>query len=265
VLAVRYIRDALLDVSLGLWRYDVWLLLGWSEIRQRYRRSTIGPFWLTLSMAVAVCGMGPLYRILFNQDNSSYIPYLSIGLVLWALISTVIIETSGGFIASEAYIKEFDLPLSLHIIRVVWRNLIILCHNIVVVLAVLLIYPQGIGWSLLFMPVAVFMIAINLIGLGLFLGVLCARFRDGPQLVSSFLQIGFFLTPVMWRPEMLGDKAWLLNLNPFYFFIESVRAPLLGKEVGQDVLMGVIASSFITTTLGMLVFGKYRYRIAYWL
>lgn len=112
--------------------YEVWALLGWSEIKQRYRRSTLGPFWITLSTAITIAVMGPLYGRLFGQQESGYVAFLAVGMVMWAFISGLITETSSGFVAAEGYIKEFNLPLSLHIFRVVWRGFNIFLHNALV-------------------------------------------------------------------------------------------------------------------------------------
>lgn len=262
---VQYIRDAISDVVAGMRHHEIWVMLGWAEIRQRYRRSTLGPFWLTLSMAVTIGGMGPLYGRLFNQDISSYIAFLAVGLVVWALISGIILEASAGFVAAEGFIKEFNLPLSVYILRVVWRNFIVFAHNFVVVVVVLIVFTPPLGWSLAMLPVSLFFIAINGLSIGLLLGILCTRFRDIQQIVQSVVTVVFFLTPVMWRPEMLGTRAWVMNFNPAYFFIESVRAPLLGTPIGANVWLGLAITTVILGVLAMTLYGKYRYKIAYWL
>jgi hypothetical protein len=67
------------------------------------------------------------------------------------------------------------------------------------------------------------------------LGAICARFRDIPPIVGSVLQIGFFVTPIIWLPSQLGaDDHWLL-LNPFFDLLEVVRKPLLGATAGVHV------------------------------
>jgi ABC-type polysaccharide/polyol phosphate export permease len=260
----NYVQEAVRDVISGLKHHDVWLMLAWSEIRQRYRRSTLGPFWLTLSMAVTIGGMGPLYGRLFGQDISTYISFLAVGMVTWSLISGIVTDSSNGFIASEGFIKEFNLPLSVYVLRVIWRNLIIFAHNMVVVIVVLIAFPPQLGWSIALFPIALLAIAINGVSLGLLLGTLCTRFRDVQQIVMSTLMIIFFLTPIMWRPSMLGQKAWLLNFNPAYFFIESTRAPLLGDPINSDVWIGVAVTTVLLALLAAVVYGKYRFRIAYW-
>jgi ABC-type polysaccharide/polyol phosphate export permease len=128
---------ALADIGSGLRSVHVWPMLGWLEIKQRYRRSVIGPFWLTLSYGAMIAGMGPLYGSLLQQDIASYFPYLATGVVVWFLLSNLIADGCNAFIAAEGFIKQVKLPLTVHVLRVVWRNLIIFAHNAVILLLVL--------------------------------------------------------------------------------------------------------------------------------
>jgi len=255
---------AIKDIKDGVGSIYIWPMLGWLEIKQRYRRSVLGPFWLTLSTGVMVTGMGPLYGRLFNQDISSYFQYIAISFVFWQFISNLMIESCQAFITAEGYVKQTKLPLSVHVLRVVWKNLIMLGHNMIIILAVLAYTRPEISWNILFFPVGVLLIAINGLWFGLLLGLLCARFRDIPQVIVSLVQVALFLTPIMWRAEMLGEHRWVVNLNPIFHFLEIVRQPLSG---GMPSFVTLCAVTLITiggyvTTL--LVFSKYRSRIAYW-
>src|SRR5262245_33855549 len=114
-------------------------MLGWQDIKQRYRRSVIGPFWITISYGAMVAGMGPLYGRLLQQDVSAYLPYLAVSFVVWFLISGIINDACNAFIGAEGYIKEVRLPLTVHVLRIVWRNVIIFVHNCLIVIIVALI------------------------------------------------------------------------------------------------------------------------------
>src|SRR5215813_4912720 len=111
----RSLRLAVHDITDGLSRIHIWPMLGWQEIRQRYRRSLLGPFWLTMSTGAMIAGMGPLYGRLLNQPISEYFSYLAIGFVIWILMSTVILESCTVFIAAESFIKQIRLPFTVHV------------------------------------------------------------------------------------------------------------------------------------------------------
>ena len=260
----RSLKLGVKDVVDGVRKIYIWPMLGWQDIKQRYRRSMIGPFWLTLSYGVMIAGMGPLYGRLLQQDIGAYLPYLATSFVVWTLISGILTDACNAFIGSEGYIKQVRLPLTVYVLRIVWKNVLIFAHNFVIVVVVMLIYPPPLTWALFLIPVGVLLVALSGVWVGLLLGLLCARFRDLPQVVASLIQVTFFLTPVMWRADMLGSKHWVVELNPLFHFLEIVRAPLMTG--------GIAASSWLTacliTVAGFLVtlsiFSRYRSRVAYW-
>jgi len=255
---------ALKDLKDGVFSVHIWLMLGWQEIRQRYRRSVMGPFWLTISAGVMIAGMGPLYGRLFGQEIGSYFPYLAISFVVWLLIANLVNDCSNAFIAAEGFIKQIKLPLTIHILRVVWKNLIIFAHNLAIVVLVFLFYPPEMGWHLLQLPLGVLLIAVNGLWFGVLIGLFCARFRDIPQIIASVVQVAFFLTPVMWKAEMLGKHMWAAQINPLYHFIEIVRAPLVAGGASLLSWGAVLLITLIGYAVMILMFSRFRQRIAYW-
>jgi len=258
------LRQAIEDLWEGARAIYVWPMLGWLEVKQRYRRSMIGPFWLTLSTAVMVGAMGPLYGRLFGQPLAGYLAYLAVSLVLWMFVSALINEACTAFINAEGYIKQIRLPLTVHVLRVVWKNLIILAHNAVIVVVVLFFFGAGLDWHLFLVPLGVLLVAINGVWLGILLGLVCARFRDIPQIVASLMQVAMFLTPVFWSADMLGRNRWAAELNPLFHFLEIVRRPLLGQSpetLSWGVALGVTVAGFGVT---LAFFQRFRARIAYW-
>jgi ABC-type polysaccharide/polyol phosphate export permease len=255
---------AVRDIRQGILQYRVWSLLGWQEVRQRYRRSMLGPFWLTISTGVMIAAMGPLYGRLLGQDVASYFPYLAVSLVLWQLLASLTTESCQSFIAGESYIKNLKLPLSIHALRVIWRNLIIFAHNFVIVIVVYIATAPPAGWHLIEFPLGLVALIVNALWLGLLLGLLCARFRDIPQIIGSLVQVTFFLTPVLWKAEMLGRHAWAAQFNPYYHFLEVIRAPMLGNSASAQSWAVIGAISLLGWVFTLLLFARFRARVAYW-
>ena len=256
---------ALLDIRLGVLSLHLWPTLAWQEIKQRYRRSVLGPFWLTISTALFIAGMGPLYGALMGQQTGQYIHFLAVGFIVWQFISSLITEGCQAFIAAEGFIKQTRVPLTVHAMRVVWRNVLILGHNFVIVVLVSAYFLPPWDWGLFTVPLGVLMIAVNGIWLSLLLGLLSARFRDIPQIIASLAQLLFFVTPVFWRPEMLATHRWVTDWNPVFHLIELVRAPLLGNHVPFASWLVVFAVTLAGWLFALAFFVRYRARIAYWL
>jgi lipopolysaccharide transport system permease protein len=249
----------------GLVAYaSIWWVLGWLDIKQRYRRSALGPFWLTISTAIMVGALGFVYSGLFGQPMAQYLPYLAVGLIIWTLISSLINESCTVFVAAEGMIKQVRLPLTVHVARMVWRNMIIFCHNAVILVLVYLVYGKGLHLDLLSLPVAMALIALNGIWIGLVVGIFCTRFRDIAQIVANIVQLTFFITPIFWRPEALHDKAWLVTFNPVFHFIELMRAPILGAPLPTTSWLVSICVTALGTLIALAILTRFRHRVPYW-
>jgi lipopolysaccharide transport system permease protein len=256
------------DILQGLAKWQIWLMLAYQDIKLRYRRSVLGPFWITLSMAITAYSMGYLYGHLFHADLDAYFPFLVAGMITWGLISVTITELLDSFSAAEGMIKQIKLPYSLYIHRVTMRNMLIFFHNILVIIPVLAIFHHvaHVNLNTLLLIPGLLLIYFNSITYGLILAMVGARYRDLSQIVKSLIQVIFFLTPILWRPESLpADKLYFVTYNPFYAFIELIRSPLIGMRPTSYEMISVA----IVTVVGILIcarmFSNYRARIIYWL
>lgn len=262
---VRRIGSAASDLMGGIKHAHVWHMLAMQEIRQRYRRSVIGPLWITISTGVLIGAMGPLYGSLFGQSLSAYFPHLAVSFVLWLLMSSLINEACVVFIGAEGVIKQIRMPLSIHVYRHVWKNLLIFFHHVVLIAVVLAIFRPALSWSLLIAPLGLLLMVLNGVWLAVLLGVLCARFRDIPLIVQNIVQVLFFLTPVLWRPKDSGPMLQLAaDANPLHHFLELVRSPLLGSAPTGLNWAVVLGTTFVGSAIGLLFFARFRSRLAYW-
>ena len=265
MLSPRSLSLGIADLCRGIARRQLWMMLGSQDIRQRYRRSRLGPFWLTISLGFTVGALGFLYGTLFNQPIDDYLPYLAAGFVVWGLISGLINDGTRAFIDSEGLIKQLSAPLSIYVYRSVWSNALIFLHNILVFFLVVLIFSKPLSWTLLLVAPGLALLLLNGVWAALLLGLVSARFRDVPQIISSLVQVMFFVTPVLWTTEMLPDRALLLELNPFFYFVELVRAPLLGSTPELRIWLIGCTITAIGWIAAIAVYAAYRWRIAYWL
>jgi ABC-type polysaccharide/polyol phosphate export permease len=260
------LRNATKDLGRALKAWRIWILLGANDIRQRYRRSTLGQFWITGSIVLMVTGLGIIYSSIFHQPIGEYLPYVAAGFVVWFLITGMINDGCTTFLESEKYAKQLTVPLSVYPLRTLSRNLFIFAHNVIILPFIWLIFLVPVGWSYLLVIPGLLLVALNGFWMILLLGTLCTRFRDLPQIVSSSMQVAFFVTPVMFRSDQLRD-SWggALGLNPFAALLAVAREPLLGRvpsTLDYALAIGVLLFGWATA---LLVYGRYRTRITYWL
>jgi ABC-type polysaccharide/polyol phosphate export permease len=259
-------RDPLgLDLYEGLLAWRLWTMLGWEDIRQRYRRSVLGPFWITLSMGTLIALLGVIYSRIFKMDIQHYLPYFAVGYIMWGFISTCITESCSAFQEGERIIKQVKWPFSVYVLRVVWRNFIIFLHTIVIFVPIAIFFglkPQLI--NLLALPGFLLLYA-NQVWLGLTLAILSARFRDVVQIVTTVVTIMLFATPIMYPVSTLGDMVLIAEVNPVYHFIDLVRAPMLGQQPALLSWAVAIATVAVGSVCAMLLFRRVSRRIVYWL
>ena len=248
--------------SLRLWRL-CWTL-GWLDVKLRYRGSVLGPFWLTASTAVMVASMGAIYAYLFRMNLHDYLPFLSLSLVLWGFISGIINDSTGCFTQSEGMIRAIRMPFTVYAARVVIRNLLVLAHNVVVILAVFTLFGVWPGLATLQILPGLALWLLDGIAACILFGALGARFRDIAPIIGSILQIVFFITPIIWKPELMRHGQRFLVFNPFYDLLEIVRRPLLGGVLTPEVAWAAIGFSVLLCGMTALLFTRVRARLAYW-
>lgn len=257
-------RMAVQDLVDGFRQFRLSVVLGWLDIRLRYRGSILGPFWLTLSTAIMVGALGFLYSALFKMELHDYLPYLALSIVLWNFLSALVTEGCTSFTESEAMIRSLRMPYLLYALRVAIRNVIVLAHNVVVIAGVFTVFMVWPGARALLAIPGLLLWAVDAIAVILLLGAFCARFRDIPPIVGSVMQLAFFLSPIIWKPELLGARARLLPLNPFFALFEIVRGPLLNEVPSLYTVASALTYSALLCVLSWALFVRVRGRLAFW-
>lgn len=259
--------SALASVFAGLRQYPLAATLGWQDIKQRYRRSKVGPFWLTISMGVMIASIGIVFGQIFNSPMKEYLPFLAAGIIFWGFISGVINDGCLGFVAAEGIIKQLPIPLFVHILRAVWRNFLIMLHNLAILPVVMLVLGVPITPYILLVLPGLALVLINLTWMALLLGVVSTRFRDMPNIIASILQVTFYLTPIIWMPNLLPARAstMMLATNPFFHLLEIIRTPFLGQMPNVTSWLVVLLMTLVGWIITLKVFGRYQHRLAYWL
>ncbi|MGW4090941.1 galactan export ABC transporter permease subunit Wzm/RfbD [Nocardia sp. NPDC004750] len=265
-------RRAFQDFAVGFAQRELWLSLGWQDIKQRYRRSVLGPFWITIATGLQAVAMGVLYAALLGQPLREYLPYVTVGLIIWNVISASILEGSEVFIANEGLIKQLPSALSVHVYRLVWRQLLFFAHNMVIYVVMLAAFGvwRHLGVASLMAIPAIALIFLNSMWVSIVFGIFSTRYRDIAPILGSTTLMLFVLTPVMWTTKTLqsqmnnGDRAKLAELVPTFHYLEIVRAPLLGEpqELRHWLVVGVI--TLLGWIVAILAMKQFRSRVPYW-
>jgi ABC-type polysaccharide/polyol phosphate export permease len=259
------IGAACVDLIQGFRAWRLWSKFAWHDIVARYRRSWLGPFWLVLTAAIFIGALSLVYSTLFQMNIGDYVPFVAIGVVVWGFISAAASEGVVTFVEAENYIRQVRVNLFVYVLRVVWRNVLVLANQLVVVLLVLVLFAK---FDLRTLPLAVIgllLLLMQAVWVTPLLGLLGARFRDLQPIITNLLQVLFFVTPVIWFPSLLGSRQWIADLNPLHNLIAVVREPLLGRAPNAENYAFVITMTIIGFLLTMWLYGRFRARVVYWL
>ncbi|HWE91383.1 MAG TPA: ABC transporter permease [Pseudonocardiaceae bacterium] len=289
----RSFARAVDDIRQGLTQRELWSHLAWQDIKQRYRRSVIGPLWITISMAVTSIGLGVVYGLLFGNPIEYQLPYVTTGFIVWSFISGSLTEGMDTFISNEGLIKHLPAPLSVYALRTVWRQTLMFFHNVLIYVVVLAIFFRyldkpytmngsvcgphnaamchpGLSWSWFLAVPGLLVLALNALWLALLFGIISTRYRDIPQVINSLINLLFYMTPIVWSPDSLltSDRhGWakiIFDLNPLYHFVQIVRAPLTGQQLSPASWYVVGGITIAGWALALVVMRNYRARVSYW-
>lgn len=240
-------------------------LLAWQDIKQRYRRSTLGPIWLTLSSGIQMLTMSMLSSFLFNAPVQKTLPFVCAGMLFWQFITGMINEGAALFVSSSGYITQIKCPLTVFVMQVVWRNLFIAAHNAVIYIIIAFVFGVIPSAAMLLWPLGLALDVMCMSWVVLFFATVSARYRDVPIMIQNFLNVIVWLTPLMYFPEQLGSKRYLADYNPFTHIIALLREPLLGGTPTLNDWLVVLSVAIIGWIGTLLFFARFRARVVYWL
>ena len=240
--------------------------LAWQDVRQSYRRSALGPFWLTLGMGVQIAAIGLVFGLIFGSPLEVFFPFLAVSLILWSFISSAILDGSMAFIAGESILRQLPMPQYSHVLRSIWKNVIMLAHNIVILPVVFLVFLKSPNWNLLLLIPGFALTTVFLFAVSYVLAVVTTRFRDMQQIISSVMTVMFYVTPVIWQPTLIpgGIAHLLLGLNPLHHFLQIIRNPILGQAPTVENWGLSVFMTLATGLIAYFVARKYKNRLAYW-
>ena len=259
-------QSVLSDIHDGWVLRNSWFALSRQAIKVNYRRTTLGPFWISIQQIAFVLGISLLYSQLFKISPSEIVPIAAYGVILWSLITSLVLGAASNFIEQAQSIKSSTLPFAFYVFYSVSQQFLVFLHSAVVVVPLAFIFdttPRTV--CLLTVPLAIIVAILNGFSLGLWLGPLCARYRDVSVAIPALIQIALFLSPIFWSPTLLGGRDWIINYNPIAWMIETFRAPILGGDMRIDLWVRLAIFTCLNLALGITVMHRVRDKITYWI
>ena len=251
--------------GISLWR--LWSTLAYLEVKRRYRRTLIGPFWATGHITLYVVCVGFIFSSVLAQGREQYILYLVSGFVPCYLIYLTLQDSTGAFTSATSLRQQIAFPYSMFVFTAIWRNLIVHFHNYTLWFAVSLIYLYSPSWTIVLLIPGYILVIGNLLWLCTGIAMLTARYRDVQQLVGAVIQIMIFVTPIFWSIDMMThfQRVYVVTPNILYHLTNVLRAPLLGEVPSMTSYIVLTFTFLVGSLVTAYFFGKYRHRIIFWI
>lgn len=253
------------DLSGSLNRVKLAYYLAWTDIRARYARSLIGPFWVSASTLAIVGAMTFLVTGLFGGEIEKVAPFIFISIVTYSFIQQTLIESTTAFIGNRHHLLGSPMPYFVFILNLIIRNLLVLAHQLPILIITLVIFHTPFTATSLLTFVGLFIVTLTITGLSLAIATISSRYRDFVPLITTILGIGAMLSPVYWRVTTLTKNKMIALLNPITYLLEIVRGPFTGFETPVNPWVVSIIFCIICWIIGLLVFGLSRKRIPFWI
>jgi ABC-type polysaccharide/polyol phosphate export permease len=250
----------------GIRYWRVSHLLGIRELRHRYARSKLGQSWLTVSTASMISILAVVWSVLWKQSIHDLAPFMGVSLIIWNYLSQVLIDSTTVFGTQASLYLNQKMNYSVSIYSVIYKNTIMLGHSLLIVIALIIIFQIPVNWYFLQIIPAFGLTLIGMVWSGYMIAMICVRYRDIAQLITTWFTVIFYITPVMWKPDFLPPRYHLIiQLNPFAQFLEIMRNPLLGQQVSSYAWLSTAVCVFGVGLIGLAAIGRYKSRIIFWM
>jgi lipopolysaccharide transport system permease protein len=237
--------------------FRIWMHLGWRDIRTRFALTLLGPWWTTISILIFSVVLGVVYSSVFSIDLAAYLPFVASGLVTWYFVSGSLLESTNASYFYKSLLLNTRLSLVTMVLATIWRNAAVFLQSAPVVVAISLIGLRSASLDLFLVVPALFISSIALVSSGYLFAIAGNRYPALGVLLPSLLLLVFLSTPILWNPELVGERTWVYRYNPLYWMVSIVRQPLIFESppaiawiISISVAVGMfIVALFLTARL----------------
>ena len=266
----KQVSAAWADIKRSWKERNSWMLAAVRALGNRYKRTYLGPWWITFTSLLFIFGLSQLRIGLRGGDLADSLAYVGLGFIIFGLIIGGLQSGASVFAGGGDTMLTSRLPLSSLILKSNFQQVLDFLHDAVAILVIIIVFDIAFSWRWIESLLAVVLIVLSSVGIGMWLGPLANRFRDVGPLVSALTRILFFLTPIFWSIDMVSEngREYLAWYNPLTYQLLAFRDPILGSThtppIGISSLGITAILAIVNLVFGFIVFSKYRTKQVYW-
>lgn len=228
------------------------------DVKIKYRRSVLGVLWTLLNPLCMMVILTIVFSNLFKFDIENFPLYILSGQVVFNFFSGATTEAMSSIIGSAALIKKVYVPKYLFVVSRVFSSFINLMASFTALLLVMVVTRAELHWTVLLVPVPLFLLVFFSLGIGLILAAVTVKFRDVMHLYTVFTTGLLYLTPVIYPMAILPDWLYkVVMLNPLTNMLIMLRDVMINNMVfsWQSVVIASV-ETLILLILGLYIFYK---------
>lgn len=239
---------------------DLLYFLTWRDIKVRYKQTLLGIVWIILQPLVSMV----IFTIVFGNfakipsDDIPYPIFVFIGLMFWNFFSAALNGASNSLISNENILKKVYFPRILTPVASTLGYIVDLIPTLIIFVGLLIYYKVTITFQIIILlPILFLLLLISALGIGMFLAPLNAKFRDVRYILPYFIQLGFFITPVIYPTSLFGGTSRIIRIfNPVAEAIEISRSAFFNVRP-MDWTIFFLS---ILSTIAIFLVGFYFFR-----
>ena len=233
-----------------IWANDAWL-----EVRGQFRRSTLGPLWISINGVFFTIGIVLVFSKSSTISINQYVFYVYTGIWTWQLIQSVVLQGSLSLVTSAPNLLNLPLHPLIYIVQSGFKQIITWLFGVPLYIFLAVLTQQNLNFWFLFAILNILIAVTLLCLLQVVLSYLCLRYRDFHQLIVNIMQLMFFVTPIIWIPDDSNQVSNVLTTyNPLFWIIDSIREPLrfsTPDAISQLKMFVILIGSLVIASLGI--------------
>lgn len=255
----------LTEIYSAIKNYKMWGTFAVYDIKLKYTRSKLGFYWSFFNTAIWILALFVVFKNVFGQDDFSFLLYMAVGIIFFNFLESSITDTTNVLIANRMLLLSIKLSVMFFFLRNFYRNFLIFLLSGVIYLIIVLFVDVEFNQEIIYLPFGLFLICIFLFSLTVIIGIWCVKYRDLIPLIYITLRILFIITPVFWTKNILKEYTFILDYNPFYYFLELLRNPLIGQITNKEIWIVTIVLTILSLVFAFFSFHKSNKQIKFWI
>ena len=240
---------------------DLFYFLTLRDIKIRYKQTVLGILWIIIQPILSLI----TFTIVFGRfakmpsDKIPYPIFVYIGQLFWNFFSSTLSGSAASLVSNENIIKKVYFPRIMAPISSIFSRFIDLIPTTAILIGMLIFYKVHIQLNIfILLPLMILLIVIFSLGVGMFLAPINAKYRDVRIALPFFIQLGFFITPVVYPTSLFGGTIKFIRiLNPVAEAIEVSRSAFFGTRPTDWKILALSASFALATFfIGYFFFKK---------